>query len=205
MNTQAKLSLAAASATLATLAIGGFSDAAQAATIRYQIDATFADGGTLSGFFDWDTDLPDLAPPHDGNSNNYEITSSGGAFSDLTYTDEVDGPLGTVGAISGSPIIQFGDAFSGVNPRRFSILIDTNTSLLGIDLNIPLAISPGNTSELDLSAGFNTRQMTSGQLTGTVLPSQAVPEPSSVIGLLGIGALGLGLKRKKQTPDSDRA
>ena len=157
---------------LFALALLGFIGVAQATIIRYTLDGvTFDDGGTITGFIDWDTSLPDLRD-FKGSSQNYELTVSGGDtsfFPEYTYTHESE-DIGTSGSIGTSDgplrIIKF-NASDTTPDRVLNLIPDANAATLGEDLTVPLFISPLNSFEMEFNV-FNTRDVVSGQLLGEV-------------------------------------
>lgn len=124
--------------------------------IRYTLqDVTFDDGGTVSGFFDFDPTLPPNVNCVAGWSENYEITVSGGDtgnFPPYTYTDEEFGPITSGGGIAdqGIRFFTFGNTGGQVGGRRLNIGVAVETWALGSDLTIPLVSSPGNSTEFRL-------------------------------------------------------
>lgn len=184
--------------------MAGYSATSGAATIRYTfVGAEFADGGTISGFFDWDTSLDDLHPAYEGSSLNFEISVSGGnetAFPAFTYTDEIEGPMRSGGVTFVDPftyyILGVGD-LTGPSDRVFYFIPDVTSGTLGVDLNIFLYLSPGNSIEIIDVAGFNARGMSgrSGQLQGVF-----IPEPAPHLLLVGLAAALLFRRAKTKSP-----
>jgi len=124
--------------------------------IRYTLqNVTFDDGGTVSGYFDFDPTLPTHADCVPGWSENYEIVVSGGDtgnFPPYIYTDEEFGPITSGGGISNEGIrfFTFGNTGGQVGGRRLNIGVVVETWALGSDLTIPLVSSPGNSTEFRL-------------------------------------------------------
>lgn len=101
-----------------TTAPAALVNTAQATLIRYTfVDTVFEDGGTVSGYFDWDTTLPDITSVYDGWSANFAVSVAGGNESDFppfTYVDEIEGPMTTFGDYGPfKPVLKFGDVFLG--------------------------------------------------------------------------------------------
>jgi hypothetical protein len=170
---------------LAALVTGISATAADAAVIRYTfVDTVFEDGGTVSGFFDWDTNLADITSVYDGGSVNFDVSVAGGNETDFppfTYTDEVEGPMqdgGQFGAFK--PVLVVGNVF-GPSDRELNFVPDGVVAVIGVDLNIPL--SSDTYTEATNVSGLEFRNVTGGSLVGTV-----IPEPASVA-LLAIGGL----------------
>lgn len=171
----------------------GLAAEAHAAVIRYTfVNFTFEDGGTATGFLDWDTSLPDIVSQFSGASVNYDITVAGGDtldFPAFNYTDEAAGPIVSPGDVGINPLLVIGDVNSGL-ARQIAIL--PNGAALGVDLNIPLLISNANTGEKrQLGDPIGERQQETGALVGEV-----IPEPASAT-LLAIGGVALLRRRRR--------
>jgi hypothetical protein len=170
--------------------------AAQATVIRYTLEnVVLDDGGTASGYFDWDTTLPDAVPEYQGSSVNYEISISGGdevTFPPFVYSDEVAGEVSSGGSISGTRILQFGEAGSPPN-RLITLIPDATAGVIGQDLDIPLVISPDNSIEIVNVSTFEVREFSSGSLRGQVIsqPARAIPADAwwALVLLAGLLAL----------------
>jgi hypothetical protein len=179
--------------TLAVIGLFAAARPADATVIRYTFtDTTFEDNGTVTGYFDWDTNLSNITSAYNGASANFAVSVAGGdtaTFPPFTYTDEVEGPMGTGGAISGRPILTIG-FIVGPSARSLAFIPDTASGTPGIDLNIPLFISNGNTLEAINSTSLSFRQITGGSLVGEV-----IPEPASAA-LLAIGGIALLTRRR---------
>ena len=73
-----------------------FAITANAKIIRYTLDnVTFEDGGTASGYFEWDTSLPNITNEYQGASVNYDVSVSGGGavFPTFNYLPANSGPM----------------------------------------------------------------------------------------------------------------
>jgi hypothetical protein len=171
------------------------SAASQAAVIRYQFTGvTFEDGATASGYFDWDTFAPQTVAEYEGGATDYEISVTGGGdFTVYTYTQAVDGPFNNGGSIGGIRILKVGDAGNAPANRQLSFIPDALAATLGVDLGVPLLISPGNSSELITVPSFQSRQLTAGSLNGTVIASDPPPAPVPVPVPVGPAWMLLGL------------
>ena len=174
-----------------------FAITANAKIIRYTLDnVTFADGGTASGYFEWDTSLPNITNEYQGASVNYDVSVSGGGavFPTFNYLPANSGPMSASGIVFPNRILVL-----GVGGRKLNLIPNTAGGTIGIDLNIPLLISPGNTYEL-VNPPFTTRNITGGSLVGTdVSPATPVPTlPLFGFGIL-VSLLGLfGLRKLRQ-------
>lgn len=151
------------------LFLSGFGTA-QATIIRYTLDnVTFDDGGTVEGYIDWDTSLPDLRD-FNGNSQNYELTVSNGdtdKFPEYTYSFSAPADIDTGGQTGALRIIRFNS--NNTTPNRALFLIpNSNLATLGQSLDVPLFFSPGNSFEMEFQA-FNTRDVITGTLKGEVI------------------------------------
>lgn len=187
---------------LLTWPLLGMVATAQADVIRYTLEnVTFEDGGTATGYFDWDTDLPDAVPEYSGSSVNFEISISGGNETDfppIMITDENSGAMGQGGTIDDKRIFGFGNLDAPVN-RLVYLIPDPASGEVGVDLAIPLYISTDNSIEISTQAGFLVRNMTAGSISGVVIAvSPVVAEPIPVdarwaLALLValVGAMGL--------------
>ncbi len=163
---------------LLALYLAVFALGSQADVIRYSlVNVVFADGGTATGYFDWDTELPDAVPEYTGASVNFEISTSGGNtvdFPPFILSDENSGPITSAGTIIGKRILRFGRSSSAPN-RAIYLIPDPALGQVGVDLNIPLFISPGNSFELDRNPGSFLRNIVSGSIQGVVLSVSAAP------------------------------
>ena len=172
-----------------------FAITANAKIIRYTLDnVTFADGGTASGYFEWDTSLLNLVSEYQGASVNYDVSVSGGGagFPTFNYLSGSSGPMGRGGSVGGKRILEIGDG-----SRKLGFIPDTDFGIIGIDLNIPLLVSPANAFEL-VNPPFAIRSITGGSLVGTdVSPvPTATPVPTlpfyvllALTGLIGLFGL----------------
>ena len=188
---------------LLTWPLLGMVATAQADVIRYTlVNVEFEDGGTATGYFDWDTDLPDLAPEFSGASVNYEINVSGGNETDfppISLTDENSGAAGTGGTINDNRILTFGITYAPPN-RQVALIPDPAVGELGVDLNIALYISSGNTFDLATSPAFVVRDIIGGSIEGEVIfvtpvaPAAPVPVDARwALALISLLMLGTGL------------
>ena len=171
-----------------------FAITANAKIIRYTLDnVTFADGGTASGYFEWDTSLLNLVSEYQGASVNYDVSVSGGGavFPTFNYLSANSGPMSASGIIFPNRILVL-----GVGGRKLNLIPNTAGGTIGIDLNIPLLISPGNTYEL-VNPPFTTRNITGGSLVGTLVPVTPVtpvtPVPTGPLWLFGVMAVLLSV------------
>ncbi|MEM7053107.1 MAG: IPTL-CTERM sorting domain-containing protein [Pseudomonadota bacterium] len=150
-----------------------FSSMSKADVIRYTfVDVAFEDGATLTGFFDWDTSLPDISSEYAGSSVNYEFAVAGGdelTIPPFAYSDEVAGEIALGGTTDSVQIFQFGN--SSMPPERLvTIIPDPDFGILGEDLDIPLRISTGNSIEIyAVGDAFELREMVSGNLQGEII------------------------------------
>ncbi|MEM0943827.1 MAG: hypothetical protein AAGI70_07745 [Pseudomonadota bacterium] len=159
---------------------------AEAVTFRYTIeDGTFVDGGTFSGFFEFDT-VANLI-------TNHELTVSGGnttLFPALTYSGPEVRPSGTViGVLPNVELWNFGNRFG---PRNLTLaFLDGGGSVgspnhlrSGIDFSLVTGFGAG---EL-LFPPFVNRRITGGTATASVA---AIPLPAAATMLLSaLGFLG---------------
>ncbi|MGB1125082.1 MAG: PEP-CTERM sorting domain-containing protein [Phycisphaeraceae bacterium] len=177
------------------VAIFLYSAHADATVIRYTFDqTTLAGGGTVTGFFDWDTTLPDLQPNYEGSVSNYDFFITGGntsLFVPVTMTDEIFGPVNQGGIAGTRSGITFGNVFS--DDFQLSVWLDTAIYNFGQDLVISSIVHPGFSGQAVDPPGDDTleqRGVETGQLIGTV-----IPEPTS-LALLGLGGLLVGRRRR---------
>jgi hypothetical protein len=165
-------------------AISALASPAHAATIRWELNNfTFADGGTATGFFDWDTIA--LA------STNYEISTSGGdvgTFPPVTYDDETTNFAQAVNTLF---------FFDSANPLRvfrigLSSIATLNTPLAAL---IPVGnILAGPTGFVEC---FNCGPQRLGD-AGAGAYLSAVPEPATVTLIVLGGALSAAVRRRSR-------
>ncbi len=151
--------------------------------VPFQLNATFANGGTISGTVDLDTDSTLAVSSFDTTANltlvqgntSYTFSGHNGGFEQVGGT---------------SPYIALGFA---TTPDQFDLLLPT-TSLASFTGGLCTSANPcdGKASQLPLSL-FSRIAVTSGTFTEIA----ATPEPSGVV-LLGTGLLGaLGAVRRR--------
>ena len=188
---------------------------AQATIIRYTLDnVTFDDGGTVEGYIDWDTSLPDLRD-FDGSSQNYKLTVSNGdtdKYPEYTYSYSASGDIGTGGQIGPRRIIKF-ESNNTTPSRTLNLIPNSDLATLGQSLDVPLFFSTGNSFEMELQ-NFGIRDVVTGTLKGKVIfldsdedgiADDQDPFPYAVptlplFGLLALGGLlGLFGMRKLKT------
>lgn len=159
---------------------------AQADVITWHLaDFQFDDGGSASGFFDWDTDT--------GSAINWEIMVSGGNttdFPEMTYTDESGGFISFFSEVA---TLIFCDTVGCQNPRRDFRIGVADFGLLDIGVsNLALAAGSfvGPTGYVEC---FNCTPVRFG-VEGAYL---SVPEPGT-LALLGMGLFGMGLAGRRR-------
>ncbi len=162
---------------------------AQAAPVTWQLnDLAFTDGGTVSGTFTFDWDLPFQQRMSDVNIT----TSAGSLFAGDVYTSE--GPEGAFYDPLGFAFIFYTDNFVGKTNETVVVLFPT-VGPFGPGTTQPLPVEAVEFTCLDEGCPFNGTALRSG----VSLPDgsiSVVPLPASV--WLFLSALtGLGwIKRK---------
>lgn len=171
----------------ATIAVPG-----SAAVIRYNLNGvTFDDGGTFTGYFDYDTDAYgqgqqpfvsfDLTSSATLNfASHHYLLSNGGTIASNQYA---------VGFLE-TP------AFNPTDPTYFP---PTN----GFNFYTLNEVSLAGGGSLLLDSAHSTESSNEGLtryiVSGTIdAPLNDVPEPA-MLGLFGLGAIGLGLGRRRKS------
>ncbi|MEM9735801.1 MAG: hypothetical protein AAF908_04250, partial [Pseudomonadota bacterium] len=154
-------------------------------TFRYTIeDGTFADDGTFSGFFEFDTVANVIT--------NHAITVSGGdiaLFPAFTYSGTEARRRGRIGNSPGIRLWSFGDV-SG--PRELTLGFRDGfgfaSNPIELSSGIDFSLVTGFGADETLFPSFVSRGITGGTTTASVAP---IPLPAAATMLLGaLGFLG---------------
>jgi PEP-CTERM motif len=167
---------------------------ANAAVVRWQLNHfVFDDGGTVSGFFDWDSVADEAV--------NYDVLVQGGdvpTFTSFRYTDETtleQSVVSNFGPFIDQVTIQFADAV-GPGARILRIVVEPHTAL-----DAPVgALAVKSFLECINCSPF--RQGNSGaSLSGAYV--HAIPEPGSLPNVALAGTLlAAVLWRRRRTGGS---
>ena len=153
---------------------------AQAAILTWTVEnATFSDGGTLSGSFNYDTVTQHLT--------TFSLTASGGTWAeDHTWTD-----------VNSMP------DYAVTNQVSFQPAPDEDPALIlwheGLDFSTPgtqSIVSPNPTEEYQLLHSPTFRQLTAGDVT------TGTPEPGTIL-MGAAGAILLAITRRKKSGRSE--
>jgi len=168
---------------------------ANAATVRYVInDGTFNDGGTFSGFFDYDSGTDSIT--------TYELSVSGGntgTFSAFTYSGT---QADRGGRLTGSsPQIQFWN-FGEFSERFLTLGFRDGRSALSqandLSDGVNFSLVTGNIALETIFRGLTSREVTGGTAIATNVPAP-VPLPAGLplilMGFAGFAGLGLFKQR----------
>lgn len=193
--------LVVASCSLSILAVSGIANAASFTVFTDQTAWEAAVGGT---FFTEEFD--------DNVFEDFSVVSTVGEVNNGLWEDQInDAPLQTTEWQFDKGITAWGGQFwdlagpggPGSGIKLTFDLLDGTTQTLGTEMSRFLS---GDFFGVVSDERFDTVLLTEGTQSGVRETYRmdrmvyAVPEPASVLGLLGIGAFGLGkaLKRKKQ-------
>jgi hypothetical protein len=178
---------AAALAATAALALLPAGSSAQAAVITWTLqNVTFDDGGTASGFFDYDTTS--------GRAENFDITTTGGSELLSFHYD--------------SSSSQF---FAAQVYAPNDLLWIESNSLRYLDLGFDGALDAPGTVALTNHGGAlgwsyecdnctDVRYVTDGSVTGRAAAPEPVGWALMLIGFLGAGAALRGARRREAAP-----
>ena len=168
--------------------------------LRYTLDnVTFADGGTASGYFE----AGYLIARHNQRiSKALRLIMTSACLAvvpcsqTFNYFSATSGPMSASGMVFPNRLLQIVDG-----SRKLVFIPDTNFGTIGIDLNIPLLISPGNTASKRLIHPYTTRNNYWRQFGR--FPDVSPVTPVSTLPLFGLGILvsllGLfGLRKLRQ-------
>ena len=164
------------------LAMAGFASSASADIVTWTLqDVTFNDGGTGSGFFDYDTAT--------GLATNFDIdTTAGTLLPAFHYTtaNSINFPISNL--FSPDSLVWVTNGFT----RYINLAFDGPLSTPGVRLLRTEAPISGSweCNNCDI-----LRQVTGGGATGTA----GVPEPAAwALMVVGFGGLGAVLRRRRQ-------
>jgi hypothetical protein len=172
------------------LSVVGASHQAKAATTTWSLqNASFGDGGTISGMFNWDTDLNSLL--------SWNFTVAGGNTTDFpspfTFSNTLANNIGQY--LDSADVLRFYDTtFSTTQPReiRFGLLdpdsLDIPVAMLALD---PVGAS-GPTGYVEC---FNCDPIRLG-VDGAYLSAVPVPAAVWLFSTALIGFVGMSRRRK---------
>jgi hypothetical protein len=151
--------------------------------------ATFADGATLTGSFDYDADS--------GAFSSVNVTISGSTNSAFNVTMTVDDP----GIYSNSTTLEFSTILPAVVDETPSLYIALSTAMTDAGGTIPIGDEEGYDgicSDTTCSSYSSANDYISG---GSITAVSTVPELAT-ISLVGSALLGLGVFARKRSQRS---
>lgn len=174
----------------AALSVLGALSQAKAATVGWSLEnAGFGDGGTISGSFNWDTDLNSLL--------SWNFTVAGGNTanfpSPFTFSNTLANNVGTY--VGPANVLRFYDTtLSITQPREIRLgLLDPDSLDVGVAM---LALDPvGATGSTGYVECFNCSPFRLG-IDGAYLSVVPVPAAVWLFGTALIGLIGFGKRRK---------
>jgi hypothetical protein len=178
----------------ALLTTFGFASSANAIILTLELDnASFTDGGNISGSFRYDTDSNTYL-------NDYNIFAGGSTTitNDYTYapsTSDIPGDTGIFTALSDTELsINGTSAFNGTDSDRDILFTFENSLNTLTSVNDTTNIVIGSSGERAAQGAFNnqTRSVSGGLLRVTGIEGSSQPVPFEVESGIGFALLGLG-------------
>jgi hypothetical protein len=167
------------------LALVGFGSSASADIITWTFDdVTFEDGGTVSGFFDYDTVTSAAA--------NFDIDTTAGTVLPAFHYTTSNSFFFAANLISPNSLTWLNNA----QDRYINLAFDGSLSTPGVvDLRLgDLSGGADTNGSWECDNCFDIRDVASGSVTSPA----GVPEPAAwALMLVGFGGLGAVLRRRK--------